>query len=118
MSGGGSTAPAMSIVVQPAPPLYPTIDTNDLHNIFPSPLSEDYSPSAPPDSAEDSYFTIPGAIVHLIDKHYSVELTAGVLQIIRLRQGDNTVAVLTVFSDEIDESHDLASVKAKAGFAC
>ncbi|KAG6397604.1 hypothetical protein SASPL_143773 [Salvia splendens] len=99
-----------------APPLYPTVDTNDLHNLFPSPRSEGYSPSAPPDSAEESYFTIPGAILHLIDTHYSVELAAGDLQIIRLRQGDTTVAVLAAVSNEIEWplTKDLAAVKLDA----
>nr|DAD41644.1 TPA_asm: hypothetical protein HUJ06_015967 [Nelumbo nucifera] len=38
---------------------------------------------------------IPGAIVHLIDKQYSVELACSDLTIVRLRQGKNVIAVLS-----------------------
>ncbi|XP_057784053.1 protein EARLY-RESPONSIVE TO DEHYDRATION 7, chloroplastic-like [Salvia miltiorrhiza] len=96
--------------------LYPTVDMDELNNLFPSPWSDGNSPSAPPESVQESYITIPGAIVHLIDTHYSVELAAGDLQIIRLFQGDNTVAVVAAVSDEIEWplTKDLAAVKLDA----
>lgn len=89
---------------------------NELDNLFPSPRSDGYSPSAPPQYVQESHITIPGAIIHLIDTHYSVELAAGDLQIISLRQGDNTVAVLAAVSDEIEWplTKDLAAVKLDA----
>ncbi|KAH6760033.1 Senescence/dehydration-associated protein-like protein [Perilla frutescens var. frutescens] len=88
----------------------------ELDNLFPPPQSDGYAPSAPPESVEGLQMTIPGAIVHLIDKHYSVELSAGDLQIIRLQQGDDTVAVLAAVSDDIQWplTKDLAAVKLDA----
>ncbi|KAK6150273.1 hypothetical protein DH2020_015205 [Rehmannia glutinosa] len=100
--------------------LYPTIDMKDLlENLFPdsndssAPGTQPYPPSAPPESIEESLVTIPGAILHLIDKHYSVELAVGDLQILRLRQGDNTVAVFAAVSDDTQWplTKDLAAVK-------
>lgn len=89
--------------------LYPTIDMTDLvENLFP-----DQPPSAPPESVEHSLIAIPGAILHLIDKHYSVELATGDLRINRLSQGGNTVAVLATVADDIQWplTKDLAAVK-------
>ncbi|KAL6498028.1 Senescence-associated protein [Orobanche gracilis] len=98
--------------------LYPIIDKKDLlDNCFPDPNDQTAQsnphPSAPPESIEESLITIPGAILHLIDKHYSVELATGDLKIYRLRQGDNTVAVFVTVSDSIQWplTKDLASVK-------
>ncbi|KAL6571379.1 Senescence-associated protein [Orobanche hederae] len=79
--------------------------------------SQDRNPNRTPiwttSSIEESYITIPGAILHLIDTHYSVELAASDLRILLLRQGDNTVAVLAAVSDEIEWplTKDLAAVK-------
>ncbi|KAM7520070.1 hypothetical protein LguiB_019032 [Lonicera macranthoides] len=78
--------------------MYPTIDKQDL---FPNKDDNPYSPSAPPISLEEIILTVPGAILHLIDKHYSIELACGDLSIIRLRQGENTVAILASVADEI-----------------
>lgn len=103
-----------------APPhssLYPTIDMKDLvENLFPEsndPGTNPYCPSAPPESIEDSLITIPGAILHLIDRHYSVELATGDLKILRLLQGSNTVAAVASVSDDIQWplTKDLAAVK-------
>ncbi|KAK4479953.1 hypothetical protein RD792_013006 [Penstemon davidsonii] len=104
---------------EPIPPpssssLYPTIDMKDLvENLFPEDGTHSHYPSAPPQPVEDSLITIPGAILHLIDKHYSVELATGDLKILRLLQGDNTVAAFAAVSDEIQWplTKDLAAVK-------
>lgn len=93
-------------------PLYPTIDPVD--NLFPHNYeTHPASPSAPLESIEEAYLTIPGAILNLIDQHYSVELASGELQIILLYQGDNTVAALARVADETQWplTKDLAAVK-------
>ncbi|KAL2497595.1 Senescence/dehydration-associated protein-related [Abeliophyllum distichum] len=96
----------------PSTPLYPSIDP--VENLF----LQNYethpaSPSAPTESIEEAYLTIPGAILHLIDQHYSVELASGELQILLLFQGDNTVAALARVANETQWplTKDLASVK-------
>ncbi|KAK4416851.1 protein EARLY-RESPONSIVE TO DEHYDRATION 7, chloroplastic [Sesamum alatum] len=87
--------------------LYPTIDMNDLENLFPDLNAgtargvQPCSPSAPPQSVEESLITIQGAILHLIDKHYSVELATGDLRILRLLQGDNTLAALAAVGEDV-----------------
>ncbi|KAF2306281.1 hypothetical protein GH714_016215 [Hevea brasiliensis] len=99
----------------PSSNLYPTIDMRDLvENLFPDP--EEYNhhtPSAPPEAMEEVLITIPGAVLNLIDKNYSVELACGDLSIFRLRQGDNIVAVLARVADEIQWplAKDEAAVK-------
>ncbi|KAH0871716.1 hypothetical protein HID58_078738 [Brassica napus] len=103
--------------------LYPSLDVNDLvNNIFPDQTTT--TASAPPVSTEEVILTIHGAILHLIDKSYSVELAVGELQILRLVQGDITVAVFARVADEIqwpltkdapavkvDESHYFFSLR-------
>ncbi|OAY60892.1 protein EARLY-RESPONSIVE TO DEHYDRATION 7, chloroplastic [Manihot esculenta] len=95
--------------------LYPTIDMRDLvENLFPDP--EEYNhcaPSAPPVATEEVLIKIPGAILNLIDKNYSVELACGDLTIVRLCQGGNIVAVLARVADEIQWplAKDEAAVK-------
>lgn len=100
--------------------LYPTIDMKDLlENLFPDsnegtpPGAQPCSPSAPPESIEESLITIQGAILHLIDRHYSVELATGDLQILRLLQGDNTVAALAAVGDDVQWplTKDITAVK-------
>ncbi|XP_049360524.1 protein EARLY-RESPONSIVE TO DEHYDRATION 7, chloroplastic-like [Solanum verrucosum] len=99
--------------------LYPTIDMNDLvENLFPqndqtAPEEQHFSPSAPPEILEETLLVIPGSILHLIDKHYSVELATGDLFLHRLRQGNNIVAVLVRVGNEIQWplTKDLAAVK-------
>ncbi|KAG5530197.1 hypothetical protein RHGRI_030541 [Rhododendron griersonianum] len=93
--------------------LYPKIDPSDLapSNLFPQ--SDNVAPSAPPESVEEVILTVPGSILHLIDKHYSVQLACGDLSVVLLRQGQNVVAVLARVDDEIQWplAKDLASVK-------
>ncbi|XP_049394004.1 protein EARLY-RESPONSIVE TO DEHYDRATION 7, chloroplastic-like [Solanum stenotomum] len=95
--------------------LYPTIDMNDLvENLFPendetTPEEQHYSPSSPP----ETLLVIPGSILHLIAKHYSIELATGDLFLHRLRQGNNIVALLICVGNEIQWplTKDLAAVK-------
>ncbi|CAN4123516.1 unnamed protein product [Withania somnifera] len=85
--------------------LYPTIDMDDLvENLFP-----DYNDQTAP----ETLLVIPSSILHLIDKHYSVELASGDLFLHCLRQGNNIVAVLARVGDEIQWplTKDLAAVK-------
>jgi len=56
---------------------------------------------AMPEPVEETIITVPGAIVHLIDKHYSVELGVGDFSVVRIRQADNLVAVLARLSEEV-----------------
>uniref|UniRef100_A0A2P2NZ28 Uncharacterized protein MANES_02G106200 n=1 Tax=Rhizophora mucronata TaxID=61149 RepID=A0A2P2NZ28_RHIMU len=98
--------------------LYPPIDMSDLaENLFPDPPSggggDHHGPSAPPEAVEEVLIKIPGAILNLIDKSYSVELACGDLYIVRLRQGDNVVAVLARVADDIQWplAKDEAAVK-------
>ncbi|EOA30572.1 hypothetical protein CARUB_v10013699mg [Capsella rubella] len=83
--------------------LYPSLDMNDLaRNLFPEqPETNSSSVSAPPAATEEVILKISGAILHLIDKSYSVELACGDLSITRIVQGENVVAVLASVSDEI-----------------
>ncbi|KAF3440314.1 hypothetical protein FNV43_RR18598 [Rhamnella rubrinervis] len=94
--------------------LYPTIDMKDLvESLFPESPPESRFPSAPPEATEEVIITIPGAILNLIDKHYSVELASGDFYVVRLRQGDNVVAILARVGDEIQWplAKDEAAVK-------
>ncbi|XP_059623466.1 protein EARLY-RESPONSIVE TO DEHYDRATION 7, chloroplastic-like isoform X1 [Cornus florida] len=87
--------------------LYPTLDMKDLvDNLFPenyetAPKPNANSPSAPPVSLEEVLITVPGSILHLIDKEYSVELACGDFALICLRQADNVVAVIACVGSEI-----------------
>ncbi|CAE5987233.1 unnamed protein product [Arabidopsis arenosa] len=83
--------------------LYPSLDMNDLaRNLFPEqPETSSVPVSAPPAAREEVILKISGAILHLIDTSYSVELACGDLEIIRIVQGDNVVAVLARVGDEI-----------------
>ncbi|KAL5995630.1 hypothetical protein ACLOJK_025696 [Asimina triloba] len=93
---------------------YPVIDMHDMvENLFPD--SPHPPPSAPPliDSFEEPILTIPGALLHLIDKHRSIELASGNLTIFQVRQGTNIVAVLIRVSDVIQWplAKDVAAVR-------
>lgn len=92
--------------------LYPTID-HDVGDLVEDLFSDNRSPSAPPFAGEDILIKVPGAILHLIDQQYSVELAIGDLTIIRLRQGNNTVAVYARVADDIQWplAKDEAAVK-------
>ncbi|KAF7828972.1 protein EARLY-RESPONSIVE TO DEHYDRATION 7, chloroplastic-like [Senna tora] len=93
--------------------LYPSIDPSDFaDNLIPY----DYTPTAPPlypEASEEVLLKIPGAILNLIDKQYSVELACGDFTIIRLCQGGNAVAILARVADDIQWSlaKDTAAVK-------
>lgn len=97
------------------PNLYPTLNETDLaENLFP----ENYhiipsAPSPPPESHEENLLVIPGVLIHLIDKNYSVELADGDLSLCRLLQDKNTVAILANVGDDIQWpiTKDLTAVK-------
>ncbi|KAL6963717.1 hypothetical protein U1Q18_034722 [Sarracenia purpurea var. burkii] len=101
--------------------LYPSIDVKDLaENLFPdnesSAVRQNPNSQSPPaafEASEEVLIRVPGTIVHLIDKQQSVELASGELTIVRLRQGDNVVAVLARVGDEIQWplAKDEAAVK-------
>ncbi|XP_058750578.1 protein EARLY-RESPONSIVE TO DEHYDRATION 7, chloroplastic [Vicia villosa] len=113
--------------------LYPSIDFNDLvNNLFPDDVpavESPNSPSAPLETTEEILVKIPGAILNLIDKEYSVELASGDFSVVRLRQGENSIAVYARIADEIqwplakeetavkvDDSHYFFSFLAPKGF--
>ncbi|XP_059293039.1 protein EARLY-RESPONSIVE TO DEHYDRATION 7, chloroplastic-like [Lycium ferocissimum] len=95
------------------PNLYPTIDEKDLTDEKLIPDNYEIIPSAPPESHEETLLVIPGVLIHLIDKHYSVELATGDLYLFRLLQDKNTVAILARVGDEIQWplTKDLTAVK-------
>ena len=72
-----------------------------MENLFPDDAISGLSPSAPPVAVEEVILRIPGAILNLIDKHYSVELACGGFTVIRLQQRENVVAVLARVVEEI-----------------
>ncbi|XWS42180.1 hypothetical protein CRYUN_Cryun17cG0145900 [Craigia yunnanensis] len=92
---------------------YPSLDMRDLvENLFPdspgysvnrhnSHSDSPHAPTAPLQAVEEVLIKIPGAILNLIDKSYSVELACGDFTLIRLWQGQNIVAVLARVADEI-----------------
>lgn len=100
--------------------LYPSIEMKELvENLFPDADDDDdpkkpaAAPSLPP-PVEETLLRIPGAILHLIDKQRSVELGAGDFTVVRLRQGENTVAVLARVGDDLVQwplARDEAAVK-------
>ncbi|CDY07815.1 BnaC03g48070D [Brassica napus] len=94
--------------------LYPTVDmsnpeaplnpssfssSSSTTNLYPSLDMDDLAP--PPAATEEVILKISGAILHLIDKSYSVELACGDLTIIRIVQDGNVVTVLARVADEI-----------------
>lgn len=110
-------APSMSKPEPSAPNLYPSLDMKDLvedlfpenptyrelppENQFPDSPTCREPPSSPPVAAEEVLIKVPGAIVNLIDQHYSVELASGDFTIVRLVQGDDIIAILARVGDEI-----------------
>lgn len=81
----GTSAPSSS--------LYPTVNPDELaENLFPETKEEDAAP--PPPTIEESLVDVPGAQLHLVDPDRSLDLGAGTLSVVRLRQGDHSVAVL------------------------
>ncbi|VAH88678.1 unnamed protein product [Triticum turgidum subsp. durum] len=61
-------------------------------NLFPADAAEDAAPAPP--TVEETLVDVPGAQLHLVDPDRSLDLGAGTLSIVRLRQGDHCVAVL------------------------
>ncbi|XP_058189596.1 protein EARLY-RESPONSIVE TO DEHYDRATION 7, chloroplastic-like [Rhododendron vialii] len=115
-----SNPEAISSSTTPPPSIYPSVDMKDLaENLFPDnedPQNPDNSQSQPPpafESSEEILITVPGTVVHLIDKQRSVELASGELSVVRLRQGENVVAVFARVGEEIQWplAKDEASVK-------
>nr|XP_043613854.1 protein EARLY-RESPONSIVE TO DEHYDRATION 7, chloroplastic-like [Erigeron canadensis] len=80
--------------------LYPSLETKDMaEKLFPDNDTQQQQLSLK--SSEETVIKIPDSIVHLIDKQQSIELAKGTFEIIRLRQGDNVVAVLARVGDQI-----------------
>lgn len=107
-------SPLSSKTNPPSSTLYPTIDLNDLvENLFSDSPPDSRSPSAATEAIEEVILRIPGAIINLIDKDYSVELASGDFTILHLVQGDNIVAVLARVADDIQWplTKDEAAVK-------
>ncbi|GJN08506.1 hypothetical protein PR202_ga26435 [Eleusine coracana subsp. coracana] len=85
LAAQGTSAPSSS--------LYPTVNPDELaENLFPETKEEDAAP--PPPTIEEILVAVPGAQLHLVDPDRSLDLGAGTLSIVRLRQGDHSVAVL------------------------
>lgn len=73
--------------------LYPTVDPRELaEDLFPADAAEDAAPAPP--TVEETLVAVPGTQLHLVDPDRSLDLGAGTLSIVRLRQGDHAVAVL------------------------
>ncbi|KAL1199738.1 Senescence/dehydration-associated protein [Cardamine amara subsp. amara] len=99
-----------------SPNLYPSLSSHNLGpNLIPNhgDASNDQSPSAPPQAMEEILIRVPGAILNLIDKSYSVELACGDLTIVRIVQGQNIVAVLANVGNEIQWPLTKSEVAAK-----
>ncbi|XP_010935097.1 protein EARLY-RESPONSIVE TO DEHYDRATION 7, chloroplastic [Elaeis guineensis] len=90
--------PTPSAPPEPSSSLYPTVDMADIvGDLFPDPDGDPKNPEHPVNLSppvEETLLEIPGALLHLIDKHHSIELASGDLAILRVRQGDSIVAVL------------------------
>ncbi|KAF6174334.1 hypothetical protein GIB67_040827 [Kingdonia uniflora] len=79
---------------------YPSLDVKNLVDyLFPDTTST--KEKDPFDAAEELLISIPGAIVHLIDKDQSVELASGLLTIVCLKQGGNVVSALARIGEDI-----------------
>jgi spartin len=90
--------------------LYPTIEVNELaEKLFAS--EEDQPQMEPP--VEEVLLKFPGAVLHLIDRQRSVDLGSGDFSIVRIMQGNNTVAVIAKLGDTVQWplTPDVASVK-------
>ncbi|KAK1321998.1 hypothetical protein QJS10_CPA03g02260 [Acorus calamus] len=95
-----SVGSSMEAAPKASAPMYPSVDVNDLvENLFPDIHKDDDEEVVPSRNAttaivEEALVKIPGAIVHLIDRQDSVELASGDLTVVRLRQGNDAVAIL------------------------
>uniref|UniRef100_A0A7N0V0Y6 Senescence domain-containing protein n=1 Tax=Kalanchoe fedtschenkoi TaxID=63787 RepID=A0A7N0V0Y6_KALFE len=85
--------------------LYPSLDMDDLlaENLFPDINHYSAPPSAPPEpqTLHQPIIALPGAILHLIDKQYSVQLASGDFTLTSLTQDGNVIAVLALVGDDI-----------------
>lgn len=78
--------------------LYSTVDPRELSaNLFPD-AADDAAP--PPPTTEETLVAVPGAQLHLVDPDRSLDLGAGTLSVVRLRQGDHSIAVLACLAPE------------------
>ncbi|KAI3767861.1 hypothetical protein L2E82_18290 [Cichorium intybus] len=105
-SPSGPSLPSSSNPNQPSSSssssLYPNVDTKDIaENPSPDLPHIPNSSHAPSESFEEIILSVPGAILHLIDKNYSVQLAAGDFSIRKLRQSDSVIAILACVGDEI-----------------
>ncbi|XP_043812266.1 protein EARLY-RESPONSIVE TO DEHYDRATION 7, chloroplastic isoform X2 [Manihot esculenta] len=92
--------------------LYASLDMKDLaDNLVPENDAALQASNSQP--YEQPLITIPGTIVHLIERDRSVELACGDLTIVSLKQGDTVVAVLARVGDDIQWplAKDEAAVK-------
>ncbi|KAI7731357.1 hypothetical protein M8C21_021654 [Ambrosia artemisiifolia] len=98
-----------------APSLYPSLDYTDLHEdlFIDTQQSHDPHTVTSVQSSEEIIIQIPNSIIHLIDKQQSIELASGVLQIVRLHQGDAVIAVFARVNDVIQWplAKDVSAVK-------
>jgi len=93
------SAPTTSTGASAGGSLYPAVDPNELaENLFPETAEEDAAP--PPPTTEETVVAVPGAQLHLVDPDRSLDLGAGTLSVVRLRQGDHSVAVLARLTPE------------------
>lgn len=84
--------PNRAATASPGGSLYPSVDPQQLaENLFPD-AADDAAP--PPPTTEEALVAVPGAQLHLVDPDRSMDLGAGTLSVVRLRQGDHSVAVL------------------------
>ncbi|WVZ02744.1 hypothetical protein V8G54_023550 [Vigna mungo] len=83
--------------------IYPTVETENL-------VAEEPNTTQ---AMENVLVTVPGAILHLIEKDSSVHLASGDLTISSLGEGDKVVAVLARVGDEVQWplAKDVAAVK-------
>ncbi|KAH7834366.1 hypothetical protein Vadar_015274 [Vaccinium darrowii] len=95
--------------------IYPSFNMKDVENLFPDndPQNPNNSQTQSVESVEEILISVPGTVIHLIDKQQSVELASGELTIVRLRQGENVVAVFARVGDQIQWllAKDEAAVK-------
>jgi spartin len=93
-----------------APPLYPTLAMADL-----APVQIPSSPSTPdgaPPPSEEVLLRVPGAQLHLIDRHRSHPLAAGDLSLHRIHAGDTSLAAIALVGPiRWPLARDVAAVK-------
>uniref|UniRef100_A0A0D9WU70 Senescence domain-containing protein n=1 Tax=Leersia perrieri TaxID=77586 RepID=A0A0D9WU70_9ORYZ len=106
-----------------APALYPTLTMADLAPVQIGNPSSPASPASPaksmddtdanvPPPAEDVLLRIPGAQLHLIDRHRSHPLAAGDLSLLRIRSGDTSLAAIALLHPvQWPLARDVAAVK-------